>query len=387
MTYSINNLCNYRQETNHYKLKVLQQPIKARLCSFKEKVDRRPIDPPPIVQLCCTCQHQQCNYNILHSPYFFLYATLTGINDDTDLYLHHGHRTTAGSVVQSLHRLKYNDNKDGGFFVFADISVRLEGRYRLKFTLFEIVGETVQRLVSVISDPFTVYSPKYFPGMSESTSLTKSFSDQGVRIRIRKDTRHATKRQRTNKMEDEEDDEMNYSINHPHSHYQQHHHPNDNNMINNNNNNNINHHHHLNDNINIDNNNNNNNNNSNNNNNNNNNNNMSHHHHSSMNHHLPMNDHHQYHHPLHKTPSPTILPPLPPLISTTSTPTSSTSASSLSSSSSTTISLSKSAMSMQNLLSPPLEKPTFYSDRTLPPPTRLLSHPFPSILPPQFPDT
>ncbi|KAI9299795.1 velvet factor [Cunninghamella echinulata] len=141
MTYSINNLCNYRQGTyHHYKLKVLQQPIKARLCSFKEKVDRRPIDPPPIVQLCCTCQHKQCIQNILHSPYFFLYATLTGINDDTDLYLHHGHRTTAGAVVQSLHRLKYNDNKDGGFFVFADISVRLEGRYRLKFTLFEIVG-------------------------------------------------------------------------------------------------------------------------------------------------------------------------------------------------------------------------------------------------------
>lgn len=29
---------------------------------------------------------------------------------------------------------------EGGFFVFADISVRLEGNYRLKFTLFEIVG-------------------------------------------------------------------------------------------------------------------------------------------------------------------------------------------------------------------------------------------------------
>ncbi|KAI8329215.1 velvet factor [Chlamydoabsidia padenii] len=180
-----------------YQLKIIQQPSKARLCSFREKVDRRPIDPPPIVQLYCTChrhQHQndQCQHDFLHNPYFFLYANLTSTTDDADLYIHHGHRTTAGAVVQSLHKLKDPDNKDGGFFIFADISVRLEGNYRLKFTLFEIVGDQVQRWVSVISDPFTVYSPKYFPGMSESSLLTKSFSDQGVRIRIRKDTRTVT---------------------------------------------------------------------------------------------------------------------------------------------------------------------------------------------------
>jgi hypothetical protein len=29
---------------------------------------------------------------------------------------------------------------DGGFFIFSDISVRLEGFYRLKFTLYEIEG-------------------------------------------------------------------------------------------------------------------------------------------------------------------------------------------------------------------------------------------------------
>ncbi|KAI8330171.1 velvet factor [Chlamydoabsidia padenii] len=188
------------QVTHRYKLKVLQQPSKARLCSFREKVDRRPIDPPPIVQLYCTCHRQQrsspqqleCYHYTLHNPYFFLYANLTSITDDTDLCIHHGHRTTAGAVVQSLHKLKGPDNNDGGFFVFADISVRLEGNYRLKFTLFEILGEHVRKLESVISDPFTVYSPKYFPGMSESSLLTRLFSDQGVRIRIRKDTRMST---------------------------------------------------------------------------------------------------------------------------------------------------------------------------------------------------
>jgi hypothetical protein len=33
-----------------YKLSVCQQPLHARMCGFGEK-DRRPIDPPPIVQL------------------------------------------------------------------------------------------------------------------------------------------------------------------------------------------------------------------------------------------------------------------------------------------------------------------------------------------------
>jgi hypothetical protein len=33
-----------------YKLEVCQQPLHARMCGFGEK-DRRPIDPPPIVQL------------------------------------------------------------------------------------------------------------------------------------------------------------------------------------------------------------------------------------------------------------------------------------------------------------------------------------------------
>lgn len=46
----------------------------------------------------------------LHNPYFFLYANLTSITDDADLYIHHGHRTTAGAVVQSLHKLKDPNN-------------------------------------------------------------------------------------------------------------------------------------------------------------------------------------------------------------------------------------------------------------------------------------
>ncbi|KAJ2710419.1 hypothetical protein H4S00_006364, partial [Coemansia sp. D1744] len=47
-------------------------------------------------------------------------------------------RTMTGSVVASLAHLKDIDGNDGAFFVFPDLSVRCEGVYRLKFSLFEI---------------------------------------------------------------------------------------------------------------------------------------------------------------------------------------------------------------------------------------------------------
>ncbi|CAO3620700.1 unnamed protein product [Mucor hiemalis] len=209
------------QQSPLFSLVVRQQPCKARLCSFKEKVDRRPIDPPPIIQI---TSNNQSDDDFLQNPYFFLYATLTDASGETDLHFVNGNRTTAGTVVQSLHKLKDVDNTDGGFFIFSDISVRLEGFYRLKFTLYEIEGQYVNRMCSIISDIFQVYSPKSFPGMSESTFLTRSFSDQGVRIRIRKEPRssssantsHCGKRRRKdtgtttdgNNSNDSEDDSM-----------------------------------------------------------------------------------------------------------------------------------------------------------------------------------
>lgn len=39
------------------------------------------------------------------------------------------------------------------------------------------------------ADSIAVYGAKSFPGMSESTFLSRSFGDQGVRLRIRKETR------------------------------------------------------------------------------------------------------------------------------------------------------------------------------------------------------
>ncbi|KAF9199521.1 hypothetical protein BGZ49_010337 [Haplosporangium sp. Z 27] len=169
-----------------YILSIRQQPARAKVCGAKER-DRRPIDPPPIVQIKLADPSSDKNKDYLQSPYLFMCCNLVHENDPSGEIVAPAHRALAGTVVSSLNRLKDVDNSDGGFFVFGDMSARIEGRFRLRFTLLELVEGEVLHVMTTLSNPFTVYSSKTFPGMSESTFLSRSFSDQGVRIRIRKD--------------------------------------------------------------------------------------------------------------------------------------------------------------------------------------------------------
>ncbi|KFH62763.1 hypothetical protein MVEG_11289 [Podila verticillata NRRL 6337] len=100
-------------------------------------------------------------------------------------------KATTGSCVSSLYPLKdFEDSgNESGFFVFPDLSVRMEGTYRLKFCLYEMTGTQVHFCASIVSAPFVVYSAKKFPGMEESTTLSQFFAEQGLKIRIRKEVR------------------------------------------------------------------------------------------------------------------------------------------------------------------------------------------------------
>ncbi|KIL64314.1 hypothetical protein M378DRAFT_24595 [Amanita muscaria Koide BX008] len=184
------------------------------MCGVGGKADRRPIDPPPIVELRVidpsrkrrpsasgsgvaspTDSKDAMTYaqSFLQNPYYFMFASLAKPEDDAELHWLKDGRTrcTTGSVVSSLYHLKdpQNNNEDAGFFVFPDLSVRTEGSYRLKLSLFEVVGNTVRHCKSIYSTPFYVYTAKKFPGMEESTPLSCSLADQGIKIRIRKDIR------------------------------------------------------------------------------------------------------------------------------------------------------------------------------------------------------
>jgi len=124
----------------------------------------------------------------------------------------------------------------GGYFIFPDLSVRHEGKFRLSFNLFEELKEDkdadadpspriadVKPLpgsgmaprsfalwrLEVKSIPFNVFSAKKFPGLAESTNLSRVVAEQGCRVRIRRDVRM---RRRDNKSKDfDEYDESGYA--------------------------------------------------------------------------------------------------------------------------------------------------------------------------------
>ncbi|CAO3580226.1 unnamed protein product [Absidia cylindrospora] len=199
-----------RRDNRHeidFQLTFRQQPKQSRMCGVGEKADRRPIDPPPIVQLRVvdpSLPPLEMN-TYLQNPYYFMYASLMAADLEEEVHLLRDGKTrsTTGSVVSSLYHLKDTNNTDAGFFVFPDLSVRMEGKYCLKLSLFEIIGKEVFHCKSILSDQFIVYSAKKFPGMEESTFLSRSFADQGLKIRIRKELRQ---RRKTGKRQESDDD-------------------------------------------------------------------------------------------------------------------------------------------------------------------------------------
>ncbi|KEZ44234.1 hypothetical protein SAPIO_CDS3176 [Scedosporium apiospermum] len=111
-------------------------------------------------------------------------------------------RNLIGSLAASAFRLIDSNDKIGIWFVLQDLSVRTEGHFRLRFSFVNVgpppnangngEGPVVNTgkspvLASCFSDVFTVFSAKKFPGVCESTPLSKCFAHQGIKIPIRKE--------------------------------------------------------------------------------------------------------------------------------------------------------------------------------------------------------
>ncbi|CAO3687099.1 unnamed protein product [Umbelopsis ramanniana] len=173
---------------------IRQQPRQAKQSIAYDR-ERRPVEPPPIVQIEFNNLTAQETMTCLQSPYYFMTARLVTpdssvrhpklCDDDEDVL--------TGSVVSSLHRLKDVDNQDAGFFVFGDLAIKIPGTFKIHFSLYEIRDGQVINRESIATEPFTVYSPKQFPGPLESTFLSRTFANQGVRMRIRKEHRMHSK--------------------------------------------------------------------------------------------------------------------------------------------------------------------------------------------------
>ncbi|KAF9416679.1 hypothetical protein BGZ76_004613 [Entomortierella beljakovae] len=284
------------------KIKIAQQPLHARMCGFGEK-DRRPVDPPPIVQLLLDEDHEQHptkrmqrsaaaaaskkaatlaikskdkdngdkegdkvntksnqlddttespslgkrsrpssssdnssknktkqddNDNDSDSnsggsddelddddegqlqeqdPLFVLHVSLWSADgtEVRNMIATPGQteppkltRILMGSLVVSPILLNNPEGVPGWYFSFPDLSIRTEGVYTLKFSLmrfgsFDFTssddGHASMLVAEETSEPFTVFSAKKFPGMTESTELSKAFAKQGLKIPIRNDLR------------------------------------------------------------------------------------------------------------------------------------------------------------------------------------------------------
>ncbi|CAG8489686.1 22162_t:CDS:2 [Gigaspora rosea] len=187
------------------------------MCGFGDK-DRRPIDPPPVVRLFVSFPNgtPESESSIDHTM-MTVHAALWSEDCKEERILvnnpsTHGQatgptssimslnppscvKTLAGSCASSAYLLRDHTDQRGIYFIFQDLSVRIEGAYTLKFSFtdlrglispsYEIVGGCVA--AEAYSAPFRVYSAKKFP---ESTALSKAFASQGIKLTIRKNLRY-----------------------------------------------------------------------------------------------------------------------------------------------------------------------------------------------------
>lgn len=167
---------------------------------------------------------------------FFLFATLEAARP-----IAHGRVQPAAQQVPVLtgmpvSGMAYLDRPaEAGYFIFPDLSVRHEGKYKLSFNLYEETKDSKDAdaeqpndnskpppiaatpngsfdwRLEVKSAAFTVYSAKKFPGLAESTSLSRTVAEQGCRVRIRRDVRMRRRDGKTSAEFDEYDDEYHRS--------------------------------------------------------------------------------------------------------------------------------------------------------------------------------
>ncbi|KAG1461307.1 hypothetical protein G6F55_003644 [Rhizopus delemar] len=173
---------NFMNEESIYLLQIVEQPEQCRVSGDSVK-DRRPIDPAPIIKLSVFNSDLQRIEESTDNPFYVTHASLWSVDMNTQLDILHETRALIGSLVSSPSLLKDLDNQRSYFFAFSDLSVRLAGQYRLKFSLIHLTRNEI--VAFIFSDPFTVYSAKTYPGMKESSELSKHLAKQGLKLTIR----------------------------------------------------------------------------------------------------------------------------------------------------------------------------------------------------------
>ncbi|KAI9513272.1 velvet factor-domain-containing protein [Russula earlei] len=104
-------------------------------------------------------------------------------------------RTLVGPLSANACRLLDEHRKPGVFFLFQDLSIRTEGRFRLRLRLMNVGALTSPEngalrvhndvspiLAQTYTQGFDVYSAKRFPGVPDTTALSIAFGNQGQKL-------------------------------------------------------------------------------------------------------------------------------------------------------------------------------------------------------------
>ncbi|KAI8890474.1 hypothetical protein K501DRAFT_236797 [Backusella circina FSU 941] len=172
---------------NSYILIVEEQPKQCRVSGSCDK-DRRPIDPAPILKLIVLDEVDNILKDPIDTIFYVVHVSLWSADmstkiDSVGTSQIPETRALVGSVVCSCSTLKDLNNEDGYYFAFPDLSVRITGEFRLQFSFIHIERSNV--LTHVFSEPFIVHSAKSYPGIRESSHLSKHLARQGLKLTIR----------------------------------------------------------------------------------------------------------------------------------------------------------------------------------------------------------
>ncbi|EPQ54221.1 hypothetical protein GLOTRDRAFT_78159 [Gloeophyllum trabeum ATCC 11539] len=209
----------------------LQRPLLGRKYAIK---DRRPLDPPPIakLQLYRTVEDRRgweqkqliedysefselgliCHVDLFPVPKMTdSHCVPQSSDEDSDVvasldgYLIRESSkcstALAGETFVQAAKLEYKGSVVL-LFIFPDISVRTEGIFILRYRFFdlslfpgEIPAGGLPILAECYGGTFEIFSTKNFPGLPESTELTKHVAKYNIRVNVRETRRSRIRKQ------------------------------------------------------------------------------------------------------------------------------------------------------------------------------------------------
>ncbi|KAJ2251326.1 hypothetical protein GGI13_003906 [Coemansia sp. RSA 455] len=190
-----------------YQLTIIQQPELSMVISSSQR-DRRCIEPCPVIQV-QMIRPDRTEVDIDVGEEYVMCAQLYKENgeepvDTAEISMAVGgdqqgtnfvkmplKSPLSGTTLSSHNRVKALSDEPVTVFCFPDLRSWIDGRFRLRFALFYLpkgdspLSRPTSFMASVMSDKLTIYTQKEFPGVYESTPLSKKLNKQGILIPIR----------------------------------------------------------------------------------------------------------------------------------------------------------------------------------------------------------